>query len=130
MEKNILILEDDVALAIQWSHALISAGYHIFVTHGAAEAAKVYFDNTIDLCIVDFLIYTDEKPAANGGITFMGMLTAPEKKNTKILGVSGYKPKFSNVNPEQYFLTFGANRYLPKPFSDDELLTEVTQILA
>lgn len=128
--NSILILEDDVLLAMQWSRALSSAGYSVYVTHGAVEADKVFYENKIDLCIVDFMVHVNGQPSPDGGVSFLGKLGANERKRTKILGVSGLNREFSAVNAEDYLLTFGAQRFLGKPFSDNELIDEVTQMLA
>ena len=129
VEKSILILEDDVALAIQWSRALTAAGYIVHITHGAVEAELVFQDREIDLCVIDFMIHDQGKPTPDGGLSFLGKLGAAGRKKTKILGVSGIKLKGS-TDAEGFLTTFGAERFLGKPFSNNELLEEIAQMLA
>ena len=129
MVKTILILEDDVRLAMQWNRALTENGFIVYVTHGAIEAIKLFDTNEIDLCIVDFMVHEQGKPSPNGGLSFLGRLGAAGRKKTKILGVSGMTHDYSAVNAEEFLLTFGAEDFLGKPFSADELLQQVRSML-
>lgn len=129
MVKTILILEDDVRLAMQWDRVLTGNDFIVYVTHGAIEAVEIFDTHEIDLCIVDFMVHEEGRPSPNGGLSFLGMLGASGRKKTKILGVSGMTHKYSAVNAKQFLLTFGAEDFLGKPFSDDELLQQVDRML-
>ena len=130
MKKTILILDDDVQLAIQWAKTFESAGYNVFITHGAQEAHQVFSSNAINLCVVDFMVRRDSQPTADGGLSFLGTLSAAQRRSTKILGVSGMRPRGKGLDPKKYLTTFGAQHFLSKPFSDLELLEEVNVMLA
>lgn len=129
MKKRILILEDDVRLALQWSRALVANGFEVLVTHSGTEALAVFLDNAVDLCIVDLLVEENGKPSSNGGLTFLGKMGAGNRKNTKILGVSGVSQSFLSVDAKQHLLTFGAEEFLAKPFTDAELVEQILLML-
>lgn len=130
MKKTILILDDDVQLAIQWAKTLESADYTVFITHGAKEATQVFSNNVINLCVVDFMVRRDDQPTADGGLSFLGAMSTADRRRTNILGVSGMRPKGKNLDPKKYLTTFGAEHFLSKPFSDHELLEAVNIMLA
>lgn len=129
MKGTILILEDDLQLAVQWRNALISKGYTLILSERARDALALFSNNPVDLCIIDFLVRVDGKPSPDGGLTFLGMLDASDRKKTKILGVSGMTGGYPAVNAENHFLNLGAHSFLGKPFTDDELVLRVEELL-
>jgi len=129
MLTNVLILEDDIQITLQWRDVLTKAGYEVFVTHGAKEALEVFSNNKIDLCIIDFMVREEGVPTANGGLSFLGLLDTKARKSTRILGVSGMTRGWPEVEAKTYLMTFGAEKFLAKPFTDNELLAEVSNML-
>lgn len=127
--KKILILDDDVQLTMQWARALKGGGYEVLVAHTADDALTLFRGEQIDLCIVDFIIRENGVATANGGLMFLGNLDVRDRKRTRILGISGLKSGLPNFDPQKYLMTFGAEFFLRKPFSDDELLLEVNELL-
>ncbi len=130
MTGNILILEDDVALAVQWRAALKSAGFTVFISHGAKEALNIFSTQKIDLCIVDFMVRVNGKPSSDGGLMFLGNLDTKYRKKTKILGVSGMTQGRRALNAEYHFLNLGTDGFLGKPFANYELIQEVKSMLS
>ena len=100
---------------MQWSRALTSAGYTVFVTHGAIEATKVFYDNEINLCIVDLMVHVNGKASPDGGISFPGKLGTTDRKKIKTLGVSGLTVEYSAVSAEDYLMTFCAQNFWVSP---------------
>lgn len=127
--KKILILDDDVALTMQWQSALQRGGHEVFVAHNADDALNLFRSEQIDLCVIDFIIRENGVATANGGLMFLGNLDVRDRKKTRILGVSGLKSGLPKFDPQKYLMTFGAENFLRKPFSDDELLLEVNEML-
>lgn len=127
--KNILILEDDLALSSQWLKALGTSRYTVHLATGAEQALDVFDNNDIDLCVVDFMVLKEGKPSADGGITFLGKMDPFKRKKTKILGVSGVSEKTMAMSPDKFLSAFGAHEFLQKPFSDHELVAEIESML-
>jgi DNA-binding response OmpR family regulator len=129
--QSILILEDDVRLAMQWQGAL-SGKYRVFTTHGAAQALMVFEKEKIDLCIVDLIVRRDGILSQDGGILFLGRIKVQiVEKGLKvaILGVSGVPQSVTGFNPESHLRMFGAEKFLQKPFSERELIDAVDTML-
>lgn len=131
--SQILILEDDVELALQWQSALRLEGYGVLVAHGAKDALNLFDRNAIDLCIVDLLVRKDGTLTTDGGTIFLGRLKLrlldSKDRKVKIIGVSGVTATPTGIHPEPYFMTFGADRFLGKPFRDSDLLDEVRELI-
>lgn len=101
----------------------------MFVTPGAEEALAVFNTQNIDVCIVDFMVRENGKPTANGGITFLGKMDPFKRRKTKILGVSGMTEEQGPIEAKNFLLTFGAQEFLQKPFTDLELVATVNELL-
>ncbi len=129
MTQTILILEDNVQLALQWSSTLKKLGYTTLVTHGAEQALQVLDSHRIDLCIVDFMVHENGKPSPNGGLTFLGKMSSAQRKQLKLLGVSGLTQGYPAIDAKEYLLAFGAEYFLAKPFTDAELVAEINRVL-
>jgi len=129
---NILILEDDIHLTIQWRQALEPICNEIFIAHGATQALELYDDNHVDLCIVDLIVREDDKPKSDGGILFLGKLKTKKWETGKmplVLGVSGIDKAIPWIEARNLLTTLGASDFLEKPFSDDELVEAVGRLL-
>ena len=83
-----------------------------------------------DLCVVGFMVYDEGKPVPDGGVSFLGKIGALDRKKTRMLGVSGMSGANSVVDAKRYLMTFGAEEFLRKPFSDDELIQMIGRMLA
>lgn len=129
---NVLILEDDVRLAVQWKRAL-ETRYGVFVTHGAEQALLVFEQNQIDLCIVDLFVRRDGELSQDGGIKFLGRLSLmllEQKRTVPVLGVSGVPRRIGGVDAEAHLSALGSDKFLEKPFTEIELLEAVDSLLA
>ena len=134
--SQILILEDDVELSLQWARALEPHGYSVLVTHGANDALKAMEAYEVEVCVIDLLVRSEEVDVSDGGLVFLGRIELAKRQRLKIIGVSGSHsgsagPQgFHGVDAERLLRTFGADIFLQKPFLDKELVTTVRAILA
>ncbi|MGL5381722.1 response regulator transcription factor [Clostridium sp.] len=114
---NLLIVEDEVDIAIAIEAYLINQGYNVFISHNGIEALEVLENEEIHLAIVDVMM-----PKMDG-ITFVMrlrqnhdfpviMLSAKSEEVDKIMG-----------------LNIGADDYVTKPFRPLELLARVNSQL-
>lgn len=130
--KKILILEDEISLCIQWQRALESCGFEVHTTHGAADALEIVGKMDIDLCIIDLFVHKDGAPVQDGGILFLGRFGIrhpARRKKARLIGVTGFFDSASSTGGVDYFASFDPDRVLQKPFSSDELVGAVKEVL-
>jgi CheY-like chemotaxis protein len=113
--ETILLVEDEPAVRQLFAQALMRAGYRVFEARNGQEALKV-FDQHGDK--IDLLL-TDMRMPYMGGVELAQHLRA-RRKTLKLLCVSGYP---AAADPE---LT---TDFLAKPFSRDDLLAKVREVL-
>ena len=108
---RILITEDDVALAEALRFALKQAGYAVDCVSDGAAADEALKATVFDLLILDLGL-----PKVDG----FDVLRRLRERNlcTPVLILSGRE----KPNEKVYGLDLGADDYLVKPFSGDELL--------
>ena len=120
MAARVLIVEDDKDIANLIAHYLSKSGFMADVTASGREALKTIADRPPDLLILDLMlpevdgleicraIRTNEKMAMMPII----MLTARSEESDRIVG-----------------LELGADDYMAKPFSPNELVARVRALL-
>lgn len=128
MKETVLILEDDVAIALQWQKALQNAGFDVLVTHDADSAIEVFTSNDINVCIIDFMIREGGVPTANGGVKFLNSIDSKARATKKIIGVSGLTQGWPAIDAKPFLLTFGAQIFLEKPIDTDLLIKEINNL--
>lgn len=111
---KILIIEDDLKISSFLSKGLTEENYIVDCCYDGEEAQYLISTNNYDLIILDLMIpYVDgislcTKLREKGDNTPIIMLTAKDSIEDKVLGLNS-----------------GANDYLAKPFSFDELLARI-----
>jgi two-component system cell cycle sensor histidine kinase/response regulator CckA len=113
--ETILLVEDEPAVRQLFAIALTRAGYQVHEARNGQEALKL-FDQYGDA--VDLLL-TDMRMPYMGGAELMQQLRA-RRKTLKLICISGY-PGASEIELTTDFLA--------KPFSRDELLAKVREVL-
>ena len=113
--ETILLVEDEPAVRQLFSLALTRAGYRVYEARNGQEALKV-FDQHGDA--VDLLL-TDMRMPYMGGAELACQLRA-RRRTLKLLCISGYAG-----GSEFEF----SGDFLAKPFSRDELLSKVREVL-
>jgi two-component system cell cycle sensor histidine kinase/response regulator CckA len=113
--ETILLVEDEPAVRQLFCQALTRAGYKVHEARNGQEALKV-FDQHGDS--VDLLL-TDMRMPFMGGAELARQLRS-RRRTLKLLCISGY----TGGNELEF-----SGDFLAKPFSRDELLAKVREIL-
>jgi CheY-like chemotaxis protein len=113
--ETILLVEDEPAVRQLFAQALIRAGYRVYEARNGQEAVKV-FDHHGDG--IDLLL-TDMRMPYMGGAELAQHLRA-RRRTLKLICISGYPGGAESEMPEDF---------LAKPFSRDDLLNKVREVL-
>jgi CheY-like chemotaxis protein len=118
---NILLVDDDEQFRNMLSETLRDAGYEVLEARDGAEGLKSYHEHGTDLIITDLIMPEKE-----------GLETIQEFRRIdpeiKIIAMSGG----GRHGPYDYLKiakSFGARQVLAKPFSRQEILNAVEQVL-
>ena len=115
-KERILIVDDSPDTVAMLERNLRSEGYEVFSAPGVAEAVRILDDTPVDLVITDY-----KMPRTSG----MDLIRYVREnlKNTEIMMITGY----ATVEGAVEAIKAGAEEYLTKPFTKDELLAAVAQ---
>ena len=113
--ETILLVEDEPAVRQLFMLALTRAGYRVFEARNGQEALKM-FDQHGDS--IDLLL-TDLRMPYMGGAELAQHLRA-RRKSLKLIAISGY------AGPTEHELDAD---FLAKPFSREDLLAKVREVL-
>ena len=113
--ETILLVEDEPAVRQLFAQALKRAGYAVHEARNGQEAMKVFdqYGESIDMLL------TDMRMPYMGGAELAHHLRA-RRRTLKLLCISGYP---GNLDPDL------APDFLAKPFSRDDLLKKVREVL-
>jgi DNA-binding NtrC family response regulator len=110
---------DDVPNTVEvLQRNLTAKGYTVFTAPGVAEAIRIAQNTPIDLVI------TDLKMPKVGGIDLVRHVRE-NLKDTEVIMITGYP----SIEGAVQAVKMGAEEYLPKPFTDEELLAAVGRAL-
>ncbi|HQE30317.1 MAG TPA: sigma-54 dependent transcriptional regulator, partial [Phycisphaerae bacterium] len=114
-----ILVVDDVPNTVEvLQRNLAAAGYTVFTASGVTEAIEVINASPIDLVI------TDWKMPKIAGIDLVRHIRA-NHRDMEVVMVTGYPTIEGAVEA----VKAGAEEYLPKPFTDEELLAVVSRAL-
>jgi two-component system, cell cycle sensor histidine kinase and response regulator CckA len=113
--ETILLVEDEPAVRQLFAQALQRAGYTVYEARNGQEAMKLFDQHGES---IDMLL-TDMRMPYMGGVELAQHLRG-RRRNLKMLCISGYP---GNVDAEL------AIDFLAKPFSRDDLLKKVREVL-
>lgn len=118
MADKILYVEDDETLAFLTNDSLQDEGYDVIHCENGAEALAQFKSEPYDLCVVDVMLpkmdgftLAQKIREINSQVPII-FVTAKSMKEDKIMG-----------------LTIGADDYITKPFSIEELLLKINIFL-
>jgi len=118
-KKASILVVDDAADTLEiLQRNLSSQGYSVFTAGGVAEAIDFLKGTTVDLVI------TDLKMPKIGGLDLVRHVRE-NLRDTEIMMITGYATVESAVKA----IKIGAEEYLAKPFTDEELFESVKKIL-
>ena len=117
-KERILVVDDAPTTLEVLERNLTSEGYQVFAAPGVPEATKILEATPIDLVI------TDLKMPKVSGLD----LTRHVRENfrdTEVMMITGY----ATIDGAVKAVKTGAEEYLPKPFTDEELFSAVRRTL-
>lgn len=132
MKQAILIQEDDTFLSSQWAKALKVEGYEVACVTCASDAILYLQERSFDLCVVDMIIYGQDGPVADGGVTLVSYVRRSAAKmptRPMVLGVSAHSSEYGTVPADKLFRRLGADDFLQKPFTIPALIERVRRLL-
>ncbi len=118
-DREKLLVVDDQATTLEiLQRNLTSRGYQVFTAPGVAEAIEILNSTNIDLVITDL-----KMPKVSG----MDLINHVRDNfnDTEIIMITGY----ASVDGAVEAIKSGAEDYLSKPFTDEELFDAVTRSL-
>ncbi len=117
-KERILIVDDAPDTLEVLQRNLSSRAYQVFTAPGVAEAIQVLEQNPVDLVITDL-----KMPRASG--LDLVRHVRENLKDTEVMLITGY----ASIEGAVQAVKSGAEEYLSKPFTDDELLSAVQRVL-
>lgn len=117
--NNTILVVDDAPTAVDiLQRNLESKGYRVFVASNVADAVKILESAPIDLVITDY------KMPRISGLDLVRHIRA-NFHESEVIMVTGY----ASVKGAVEAVKMGAEEYLPKPFTDEELFNAVDRAL-
>jgi two-component system phosphate regulon response regulator PhoB len=120
MKANILIVEDEEALAVMLRYNLEAEGYGVETVARGDEADLLLKESTPDLVILDWML-----PGLSGIELCRRLRARPETKQLPIIMLTARGEESERVRG----LATGADDYIVKPFSVPELSARVRALL-
>ena len=117
-KEQILVVDDSPDTLELLQRNLESKGYRVLTALGAVEAIKVLESVPIDLVI------TDLKMPEVDGLSLVRHIHE-NYKNTEVMMITGYP----SIEGAVEAVKTGAEEYLAKPFTDEELFASVRRVL-
>jgi len=117
-KERILVVDDSVNTLEVIQRNLISEGYQVFTASGVPEALEILDGTELDLVI------TDLKMPKVSGLDLVRHIRE-NFKNTEVMMITGYP----SIEGAVEAVKTGAEEFLPKPFTDAELLSAVQRVL-
>jgi len=118
-EKASILVVDDVPNTLEvLQRNLSAAGYNVFTAPGVSEAVRIAENTPLDLVI------TDLKMPKVSGIDLVRYVRE-NLLDTEVMMITGYP----SIEGAVEAVKTGAEEYLPKPFTDEELLRAVRRAL-
>ncbi len=117
-KESILVVDDAPATLEVLQRNLSAQGYQVFTAPGVTEALKILDEIPVDLVI------TDLKMPGASGLDLVRHIRE-NLKDTEVMMITGY----ATIEGAVKAVKIGAEEYLAKPFTDDELFSAVRRSL-
>jgi len=117
-KEHILVVDDSLDTLEVLQRNLESKSYQVFTAPGAVEAIKILESTPMDLVITDL-----KMPEVNG----LSLVKHIQEnfKDTEVMMITGYP----SIEGAVEAVKSGAEEYLAKPFTDEELFVAVKRVL-
>ena len=121
MTKKVLIVDDELNIVTALEFLLQKSGYKVMAAQNGDEALKRVESFAPDLVLLDVMM-----PRISGYEVCRRMRERPEWKHIKIVMLSA-KGREAEVSKG---VSLGADLYVTKPFSNNELVGKIGELLA
>ncbi|MDX1725821.1 MAG: response regulator [Pseudomonas sp.] len=121
MSKTVLIADDEPNIVISLEFLLEQAGYQVMVAHDGQEALEAIQRQPPDLVLLDVML-----PRLSGFDVCQKIRENPQWQHMRVVMLTA-KGREVEVSKG---LALGANAYITKPFSTQELLAQIGAQLA
>lgn len=118
--ETILVVEDSPTYLRQITQLLQKNGYPTISAMDGEEALEKAIQEHPDLIVLDIIL-----PKKNGFQVCRQLKTSPDTQDIKIIMLTSK----SQDSDRFWGLKQGADEYLTKPLDDDQLVTNVTELL-
>lgn len=118
--ETILVVEDSPTYLRQITQLLQKNGYATISAMDGEEALEKAIQEHPDLIVLDIIL-----PKKNGFQVCRQLKTSPDTQDIKIIMLTSK----SQDSDRFWGLKQGADEYLTKPLDDDQLVTNVTELL-
>lgn len=119
-KKETLLVVDDTPNTLELlQRKLGSQGYQVYTAPDVAQAIKILESTPVDLVI------TDLKMPKVSGLDLVRHIRE-NLKDTEVMMITGY----ATIEGAVKAIKVGAEEYLPKPFTDEELCSAVRRVLS
>ncbi|RJP33062.1 MAG: DNA-binding response regulator [Actinobacteria bacterium] len=122
MAEKILVVDDDREMVELIELFLSNAGFLTLSAYSGEEALEKTFKEKPDLILLDIMM-----PKIDGWEVLRRIKNDPEVQNTPVAFITA---RTQNIDKMIGLSVMKAAGYITKPFSKQELLTEVRRILA
>src|ERR1700749_971503 len=120
MIPNVLVVEDEDALAALLQYNLDKEGYRVTVAADGEEALMLIDESLPDLIVLDWML-----PKVSGVEVCRRLRARPETRNLPIIMLTGRGEESDRIRG----LDTGADDYVVKPFSMSELAARIRAVL-
>jgi DNA-binding response OmpR family regulator len=121
MSKKVLIVDDELNIVTALEFLLQRSGYEVMAAQNGDEALKRVESFAPDLVLLDVMM-----PRISGYEVCRRMRERPDWKHIKIIMLSA-KGREAEVSKG---VSLGADLYVTKPFSNNELVGKIGELLA
>lgn len=123
---QILLLEDDLSLAMQYRECLEEAGFTVFHEVNVNAAKLTLEEEQVDVAVCDILIRgVNGEAMIHGGLSLISHMKMNVKPTPKIIAVTGSNPK---LHLAQHAELMNLDAVLEKPLQLSQLATEVKRL--
>jgi CheY-like chemotaxis protein len=120
--KRVLLIEDDEAVRALLSEVLKEGGFEVVAAANGKEGIAIFEEQAIDLIVTDLFM-----PTLDGAETIIAIRRL--RPDFKIIAISGGRRIIGPEHLQSVVRHMGVNHFLAKPFTGDQLLRMVTDLL-
>jgi DNA-binding response OmpR family regulator len=118
--RNVLVIEDDKIMGQMVAQILDDAGFDVVTASNGMIAFEKLKQHPIDFIVLDILL-----PEMNGFEIYSKLQAKPDTKDIPVLIITAWADEYHIEKASQ----LGIRHFLPKPFTEDELLNEILSLL-